>query len=449
MKKNIFTFVDFFKNGFKLKPYSKVADIFDKISNLGPIGAHAHYTHHYFTFPILSGELDPHMTFNGKLMLNWSLNNYLGLANHPEVRAVDAQAAADYGLAYPMGARMMSGNTLLHEEFEAQLAEFVGKEDCFLLNYGYQGVMSVIECIVDHRDVIVYDAESHACLIDGIRLHKAKMGEYYKYKHNDMESLEKNLVRATKLAAEKGGGIMVITEGVFGMSGKVGSLDKIVELKKKYNFRLLVDDAHGFGTMGANGKGVGEALDCMDGIDLYFSTFAKSMAAIGAFVAASKEIIWFLKYNMRSQIYAKALPMPFVVGGMKRLELIKKHPELREKLWENVRALQKGFREHGFDIGDTNSPVTPVFLHGGYDLQSVTCLVRDMRENMHIFCSIVTYPVVPKEVIMLRIIPTASHSLEDVAYTIKHFAIVQERLQNGYYAEQAMEVYGGESVSFE
>jgi glycine C-acetyltransferase len=419
-----------------------VADIFNKISNLGHIGVHAQHSHRYFTFPRLTGELAPHMTFNGKLMLNWSLNNYLGLGNHPEVREADAKAAADYGLAYPMGARMMSGNSDLHEEFERQLAEFVGKEDAFLLNFGYQGVMSVIECIVDHRDVIVYDSDSHACLIDGIRLHKAKMGQYYKFNHNDMESLEKNLVRATKLAAEKGGGILVITEGVFGMTGKVGSLDKVVELKQKYNFRLLVDDAHGFGTMGENGRGVGEALNCMDGIDLYFSTFAKSMASIGAFVAASKEAIMFLKYNMRSQIYAKALPMPFVIGGMKRLELIKKHPELRTKLWENVRALQNGFREHGFDIGDTNSPVTPVFLHGEYDLDIVTCLVRDMRENMHIFCSIVTYPVVPKGVLMLRIIPTAAHSLEDVEYTLKHFSIVQERLKSGYYAEQAAAGYG-------
>jgi glycine C-acetyltransferase len=285
------------------------------------------------------------MNFNGKRMLNWSLNNYLGLANHPEVREADAQASADYGLAYPMGARMMSGNSDLHEEFERQLAEFVGKEDAFLLNYGYQGVMSIIECMVDHRDIIVYDAECHACLIDGIRLHKAKMGAYYKFNHNDMGSLRKNLERATKKVAETGGGILVITEGVFGMSGKVGSLDEIVALKSDFNFRILVDDAHGFGTMGENGRGVHEHLNCIEGIDLYFSTFAKSMAAIGGFVAAPKDIIMFLKYNMRSQTYAKALPMPYVIGGMKRLELIKKHPELREKLWENVRALQDGFRK--------------------------------------------------------------------------------------------------------
>lgn len=415
-------------------------DIFDKVSKgLGPIGAHAHYSHHYFTFPKLTGELGPRMTFMGKEMLNWSLNNYLGLANHPEVREADNKGTQDYGLAYPMGARMMSGNSDLHEEFEAQLAEFVGKEDAFLLNFGYQGVMSVIECICDRNDIIVYDAEAHACLIDGIRLHKAKMGDYYKFNHNDMDSLRKNLERATKKVAETGGGILVITEGVFGMSGKVGSLDEIVKMKEDFNFRILVDDAHGFGTMGPNGRGVHEALNCIDGIDLYFSTFAKSMAAIGAFVAASKEIVMFLKYNMRSQIYAKALPMPFVVGGMKRLELIKKHPELREKLWENVRAIQEGFKAKGFDVGETTSPVTPIFLHGDYELSHVTALVRDMRENMGVFCSIVTYPVVPKGQIMLRIIPTASHTLEDVAYTLDCFEKVQQRLQDGTYRRIAEE----------
>ena len=415
-------------------------DIFDKVGRgLGPIGAHAHFSHHYFTFPKLTGELGPRMMFNGKMMLNWSLNNYLGLGNHPEVREVDAQAAADYGLAYPMGARMMSGNSDLHEEFEAQLAEFVGKEDSFVLNFGYQGVMSVVECMCDRNDVIVYDAEAHACLIDGIRLHKAKMGDYYKFNHNDMDSLRKNLERATKKVAETGGGILVITEGVFGMSGKVGSLDQIVKLKEEFNFRILLDDAHGFGTMGPTGAGVHEAFDVVDGIDLYFSTFAKSMASIGGFVAANKDIVMYLKYNMRSQIYAKALPMPFVVGGMKRLELIKKHPEYREKLWENVRALQKGLRLRGFDIGETTSCVTPVFLHGDYELTHVIGLVQDLRENMGVFCSIVTYPVVPKGQIMLRIIPTAVHTLEDVEYTMDCFQIVQQKLQDGVYRQLAEE----------
>ncbi|MGL4631065.1 MAG: aminotransferase class I/II-fold pyridoxal phosphate-dependent enzyme [Leadbetterella sp.] len=403
---------------------------------MGPIGSHAHYSHHYYSFPKLSGELGPHMTFNGKKMLNWSLNNYLGLANHPEVREADKLGAQDYGLAYPMGARMMTGNTDLHEQFEKQLAEYVGKEDAFLLNYGYQGVMSVVESMVDLKDIIVYDAESHACLIDGIRLHRAKGGKTYTFKHNDMESLEKNLQRATKQAEEQNGGILVITEGVFGMSGVVGSLDKIADLKKKYNFRLLVDDAHGFGTMGATGAGVPEHFGVQDAVDLHFCTFAKSMAAIGAFIAAKKEVIMYMKYNLRSQTYAKALPMPFVIGGMKRLELIKRHPELRDHLWTIVNALQTGFRKRGFDIGNTNSPVTPVFLHGDYDLSVVTNLIRDLRENMGIFCSIIVYPVVPKGVILLRVIPTASHTLEDVEYTMDCFEIVKQKLENGSYKLQ-------------
>lgn len=413
-------------------------DIFEKLrNNWGPIGAAAKAlnSHHYFSFPKLEGEIGPHMKFKGMEVLNWSLNNYLGLANHPEVRKADAEASAKWGLAYPMGARMMSGNSDLHEIFEKELAEFVGKKEAFLLNYGYQGVMSVIECICDHRDVIVYDAEAHACLIDGIRLHKAKMGQYYKFNHNDMESLEKNLIRATKLANEKGGGVLVITEGVFGMSGKVGSLDKIVELKHKYNFRLLVDDAHGFGTMGENGGGVGEMFGVSKDIDLYFSTFAKSMAAIGAFVAADDEdIIMYLKYNMRSQTYAKALPMPYVEAGRKRLELIRQHPELRENLWKIVDALQNGLRGRGFNIGETTSPVTPVFMQGlEGGLPEVTNLVRDLRENMGIFCSIIVYPVIPKGQIILRIIPTAAHTLEDVEKTLNAFDTMREKLDAGVY----------------
>lgn len=413
-------------------------DIFEKLrNNWGPIGAAAKAlnSHHYFSFPKLEGEIGPHMKFQGREVLNWSLNNYLGLANHPEVRKADAEASAKWGLAYPMGARMMSGNSDLHELFEKELAEFVGKKEAFLLNYGYQGVMSVIECVCDHRDVIVYDAEAHACLIDGIRLHKAKMGQYYKYNHNDMESLEKNLIRATKLANEKGGGVLVITEGVFGMSGKVGSLDKIVELKHKYNFRLLVDDAHGFGTMGENGGGVGEMFGVSKEIDLYFSTFAKSMAAIGAFVAADDEdIIMYLKYNMRSQTYAKALPMPYVEAGRKRLDLIKQHPELRKNLWEIVEALQSGLRERGFDIGETTSPVTPVFMQGlEGGLPEVTNMVRDLRENMGIFCSIIVYPVIPKGQIILRLIPTAAHTLADVEKTLNAFDAMREKLDAGVY----------------
>lgn len=424
-------------------------DLFEKLrTNLGPIGSSSKELsgHHYFAFPKLEGELGPHMQFRGKRMLNWSLNNYLGLANHPEVRRVDAEAAAEWGLAYPMGARMMSGNSDLHEQLEQRLAKFVGKEDAFLLNYGYQGVMSAIEAVVDHRDVIVYDAECHACLIDGIRLHKAKLGEYYKFNHNDMASLEKNLQRAEKKAAEKGGSILVITEGVFGMSGKVGSLDQIVALKEKYGFRLLVDDAHGFGTMGETGAGVGEMQGCQDGIDLYFSTFAKSMAAIGAFIAGDHDVIMYLKYNMRSQTYAKALPMPYVVGAMKRLDLIQQHPELRNKLWENVRALQNGLRARGFNIGDTTSPVTPVLLQSEGGVVEATALVRDLRETHGIFCSIVVYPVVPKGIIMLRVIPTAAHSLDDVEYTLEVFSKVAQNLKNGLYRQIVTEKYPREAV---
>ena len=419
-------------------------DLFEKLrQNLGPIGSPSREFngHHYFAFPKLEGELGPHMRFQGKEVLNWSLNNYLGLANHPDIRQADAEASAQWGLAYPMGARMMSGNSDLHEQFEKELAEFVGKEDAFLLNYGYQGVMSAIEAVVDHRDVIVYDAECHACLIDGIRLHKAKMGEYYKFNHNDMASLEKNLQRATRKAAEKGGSILVITEGVFGMSGKVGSLDQIVALKDSYEFRLLVDDAHGFGTMGPTGAGVGEMQGCQDGIDLYFSTFAKSMAAIGAFIAADHDIIMYLKYNMRSQTYAKALPMPYVVGGLKRLDMIRNSSEYRDKLWTNVRAMQSGLRERGFNIGDTQSPVTPVLLQnlkGG--VPEVTMLIRDLRENLGIFCSVVVYPVVPKEIVMLRIIPTAAHTLDDVQVTLDAFSVVAKKLEKGEYGQNKTQI---------
>ncbi len=397
--------------------------------------------HHYFAFPMLEGDLGPRMRFLGREVLNWSLNNYLGLANHPEVRKVDADAAAKWGLAYPMGARMMSGNSVLHETFEKELAEFVGKKDAFLLNYGYQGVMSVIECVCDHRDVIVYDAESHACLIDGVRLHKAKMGQYYKFNHNDMDSLEKNLKRATKMADEKGGGVLVITEGVFGMSGKVGNLKAIAELKKKYSFRLLVDDAHGFGTMGETGAGVGEMMGVQDEIDLYFSTFAKSMAAIGGFVASNDhDIIMYLKYNMRSQTYAKALPMPYVEGCRHRLHMVKTMPELRADLWKIVEALQSGLRSRGFNIGETESQVTPVFLHSEGGVPEVTRMVRDLRENMGVFCSIIVYPVIPKGQILLRIIPTASHTLEDVEYTLNAFTTLAEKLKNRVYQIDEVQV---------
>jgi len=368
------------------------------------------------------------MRFRGKEVLNWSLNNYLGLANHPEVRKADAEATREYGLAYPMGARMMSGQTTRHEELEGKLADFVDKEDSFLLNYGYQGMISIIDSLVNRNDVIVYDSEAHACILDGVRLH---MGKRFVFPHNNIKNLEKELERATKLAEETGGGILVITEGVFGMAGDLGKLNDIVALKKKFSFRLLVDDAHGFGTMGKTGAGTGEHFGVQDEVDLYFSTFAKSMAGIGAFIAAKEDVVNYLRYNMRSQTFAKSLPMPMVLGALKRLELIRTHPELRENLWKIVKALQAGFRSKGLNLGNTESPVTPVFLSGS--VPEATNVVIDLRENYKIFCSIVIYPVVPKDVIMLRIIPTSAHTLEDVTYTVNAFAEVQDKLKAGHY----------------
>ncbi|MGA1977800.1 MAG: pyridoxal phosphate-dependent aminotransferase family protein [Bacteroidales bacterium] len=407
-------------------------DIFDKIAkNQGSLGQYSNISHGYFMFPKLEGEIAPRMKFRGKEVLTWSLNNYLGLANNPEVRKVDAESAKEYGLAYPMGARMMSGQTTNHERFEKMAAEFEQKEDAYLLNFGYQGMVSIIDALLDRHDVIVYDSESHACIMDGLRLH---LGKRFAYHHNDMEDSEKQLQRATKLAEESGGGILVITEGVFGMAGDLGKLDKIAALKKKYNFRLLVDDAHGFGTMGANGRGTGEHFGVQDQIDVYFATFAKAMAGFGAFVAGRKDVIWYLRYNLRSQIYAKSLPMAMTLGAIRRLELLKEHPEYREKLWKNVRALQKGLRDAGLDLGKTESPVTPVYMKGG--VTQSTQLMYDLRENYNIFCSAVIYPVVPKDVVMLRIIPTAAHSLEDVEYTVKVFIEIKKKIDNDEYPHE-------------
>jgi glycine C-acetyltransferase len=404
-------------------------DIFDKIlKSEGPLGQYRKDAHGYFMFPKLEGEIGAHMKFRGKEMIVWSLNNYIGLANHPEVRKADSEAAARWGLGYPMGARMMSGQTSLHEKLEQQLAEFEKKEDAYLLNFGYQGMVSIIDTLVTRHDVIVYDAECHACIMDGLRLH---FGKRFVYAHNDMENLEKQLQRATKLVEESGGGILVITEGVFGMSGDLGKLDEIVALKEKYSFRILCDDAHGFGTMGKTGAGVSEHLGVTDGVDLYFGTFAKAMAGIGGFVAGPETIINYLRYNLRSQIFAKSLPMPMVEGAVKRLELLRTRPELREKLWNIVNALQNGLRERGFDIGKTNSPVTPVFMKG--QVPEATNVILDLRENYNIFCSIVVYPVVPKGVIMFRLIPTAAHTLEDVEITMKAFSEVKEKLEAGKY----------------
>ncbi len=405
-------------------------DIFNKAtSKLGPLGQYASRVHGYFTFPKLEGEISNRMKFRGKEKLVWSLNNYLGLANHPEIRKADAEAAERYGMALPMGARMMSGQTDLHEKLERELATYVGKESAYLLNFGYQGMVSIIDSLLDRNDVVVYDAESHACIIDGLRMH---IGKRFVFPHNDMESLRKQLERATKMTNETGGGILVITEGVFGMSGDLGKLDQIVAMKQDFNFRLLVDDAHGFGTMGKTGAGTGEHLGVQDGVDVFFGTFAKAFASIGAFVAGPKEVITYLMYNMRSQIYAKSLPMPLVVGALKRLDMMRNMPELREKLWTITNALQNGLKARGFNIGNTQSPVTPVVLSG--DTSEGANLAHDLRENFNIFCSVVAYPVIPKGMIILRLIPTAVHSLEDVAYTLDAFSQVKDKLDKGVYA---------------
>jgi len=411
-----------------------MVDLFEKLkNNAGPLGKHADIADGYFMFPKLEGEIGPRMGFQGKQVLTWSLNNYLGLANHPEVRKADADAAKDWGLAYPMGARMMSGNTDQHVELERLLGEFVSKESVMLLNYGYQGVLSIIDAVVDRKDVIVYDAESHACILDGVRLH---MGKRFVFPHNNIENLEKQLQRAEKIVKETGGGILVITEGVFGMSGNLGKLKEIVALKEKFNFRLFVDDAHGFGTMGSTGAGAGEELGVQDGIDLYFSTFAKAMASIGAFVAGDHSIIKYLRFTLRSQIFAKSLPMPLVIGAMKRLELLRDQPQHKAQLWSVVNALQSGLKEHGFDIGSTQSPVTPVYMSGG--IGEACNMVVDLRENFGIFCSMVVYPVVPKDTIILRLIPTAAHTLEDVEETIKAFDIMKGRLADGVYKREEL-----------
>jgi glycine C-acetyltransferase len=415
-------------------------DLFAKLkTNMGPLGKHSEFADGYFSFPKLEGEIAPRMKFQGKDVLTWSLNNYLGLANHPEVRKSDADAAAKWGAAYPMGARMMSGQTSLHEKLEDELAAFVGKKKAYLLNYGYQGIMSVIDSLLDRKDVVVYDSECHACIIDALRMH---LGKRYVFPHNDIESCEKQLERATKLANETGGGILLITEGVFGMTGDQGKLKEIVELKKKFEFRLLIDDAHGFGTMGKTGAGTDEEQGVQDQVDIYFSTFAKSMASIGAFVAGDPDLILYLRYNMRSQIFAKSLPMLLVEGALTRLELLKTQPELKDNLWKIVAALRKGLHENGFSTGKSNSPVTPVVLNG--TIGEAAALTKDLRENYAIFCSVVIYPVIPKGMIILRLIPTAVHTLEDVRETISAFAAIKEKLTSGIYKNSELAISVGE-----
>src|SRR5258705_1357561 len=407
-----------------------MGDIFERLlKHAGPLGQHRERAHGYFAFPKLEGDIGSRMLFRGKEMIVWSLNNYLGLANHPEVRKTDADAAKEFGLAMPMGARMMSGNSNYHEQLERELAEFEGKEDTALLNYGYQGMVSIIDVLCNRHDVIVYDAESHACIIDGLRLHP---GHRYVFKHNDMADFEKQLQRATSLIEkQQAGGILVITEGVFGMAGDQGRLKEIAALKDKYEFRLLVDDAHGFGTLGKTGAGAGEEQGMQNKIDLYFSTFAKSMASIGAFIAGDKDIIDYIRYNIRSQIFAKSLPLPFVVGNLKRLDLLRTHPEFKEKLWSNARKLQSGLKERGFDIGKTDSPVTPVYMKGG--VEEATAMVMDLRENYGIFASIVVYPVIPKGHIIYRLIPSAAHTDADIDATLKAFEETKKKLNAGAY----------------
>ncbi len=408
-------------------------DLFDKLQqNRGPLGKYAKVAEGYYMFPKLEGELANRMTFKGREIVCWSINNYLGLANHPDVRAIDTKATEDWGLAYPMGSRMMSGNTEEHEIFEKELADFVQKPAAVLVNFGYQGIMSAIDAVLSRHDVVVYDSESHACIVDGVRLH---MGRRLAFEHNDMDSLEKNLQRAEKLVAGTDGAILVISEGVFGMRGDQGLLKEIVELKSKYNFRLMVDDAHGFGTLGETGAGAGEAQGCQDGIDIYFATFAKSMGSVGAFLASDEQVVEYLKYNMRSQVFAKSLMMPLVVGNRKRLQMIREDKSHQAKLWENVNALQSGLKERGFDIGNTNSCVTPVYLKGSPE--EAMALVYDLRENHNIFCSIVVYPVIPKGIILLRLIPTAMHTLQDVKDTCDAFEAITDKLNSGVYKAQA------------
>lgn len=404
-------------------------DLFEKFRrDKGPLGKYEQMAHGYYTFPKLEGELGSRMMFRGKEKIIWSINNYLGLANHPEVREADAKAAKDFGMSYPMGARMMSGETKYHEQLEKELADFTHKQDAMLLNFGYQGILSVVDALLDRKDVVVYDKDCHACIYDGIRMH---LGKRVPFEHNDIESFQKQIKKAQIFAEQTGGGILVITEGVFGMRGEQGIIKEIAEYKEKYGFRLLVDDAHGFGTLGKTGAGAGEEQGVQDKIDLYFSTFAKSMASIGAFVSGEKEIISYLRYNTRSQIFAKSLPLPIVIGNLKRLELLKRDPSLKAKLWENVNKLQEGLNKEGFNLGNTSSCVTPVFMQGN-PMEAIN-LVQDLRENFDIFCSIVVYPVIPKDMILLRLIPTAVHTDEDIALTVSAFGSISGKLREGVY----------------
>ena len=395
-------------------------DLFDKLETRpSPLGEFTSNGYGYYTFPKLDGPIGPEMKFNGKDVVVWSVNDYLSVGNHPRIREVDKNAAEKYGLSAPMGARLMTGNSDEHEALERELADFIHKPKALLLNYGYQGIMSVIHSLVDRNDFLIYDELSHACIVDGKQL---AMAEKSVFKHNDMESLEKQLKRASK-KLKPNSSILVVTEGVFGMTGDLGKLKEIIALKEKYPFRLLVDDAHGFGTLGHDGSGAGTQLGCHDGIDIYFGTFAKAVALIGAFVAAEPRVIEFLKANTRSQIFAKSLPMPIVVSARERIKLIRKNPQWREQLWENTKKLRSGLVELGYNVLPSESPVTPVLTEGSTDLAQT--IMREMREEHGVFVSGVAYPVVPKGVVLLRLIPMAGHTDAHIEKTLKAFEAIK------------------------
>lgn len=396
-------------------------DLFEKLNTrLSPLGPFTSDGYGYYTFPKLEGPIGPEMRFNGKDMVVWSVNDYLGLGENAEVRAVDAQAAADYGYSIPMGARLMTGNSDEHEALERELADFVHKPSAFLLNYGYQGIASVIHALVSRDDFLIYDELSHACIVDGKQL---AMCETYVFKHNDIDSLEKQLIRARN-NAKPNSGILVITEGVFGMTADLGRLREIVALKEKYNFRLLVDDAHGCGTLGHDGSGTGTHLGCNDGIDIYFGTFAKAFAMIGAFVATEPKVIEFLKANVRSQIFAKSLPIALVISARERLRQIRQHPEWRDKLWENAHKLREGLTSIGYHLLPSESPITPVMTKGSTEL--CQAIMRELREKHGVFVSGVAYPVVPRGMVLIRLIPTAKHTQVHIDKTLKAFEAIHD-----------------------
>lgn len=395
-------------------------DLFDKLENRpSPLGPFTSAGYGYYTFPKLEGPLGPEMKFNGKDMVVWSINDYLGVGSNEKIKQIDAEATAKYSLSAPMGARLMTGNSDEHEALEKELAAFVHKEDAQLLNFGYQGIMSVIHALVDRNDYLIYDELSHACIVDGKQL---AMADKSVFKHNDIESFKKQLYRA---AAKKkdNSSILVVTEGVFGMTGDLGILPEIIKLKEEVPFRLLVDDAHGFGTLGHDGSGTGTQLECQDGIDVYFGTFAKAVALVGAFVASEPRVIQFLKANVRSQIFAKSLPMPIVATARERLKMIRQHPEWREKLWSNTLKLREGLIKIGYNVLPSESPVTPVLTQGSTDL--CQDIMRIMREEHGIFVSGVAYPVVPKGVVLIRLIPTAAHNDEHIEKTLTAFEAIK------------------------